>query len=455
MKIIALQAENVKKLTAVHIKPDGNMVEITGKNGQSKTTVLDCIWWALAGKENIQAVPIRKGAEQARIRLDLGELIVTRVFKKDKAGELTTTITVENEKGARFSSPQAMLDGLLGSLTFDPLAFSRMAPKDQFNQLRALVPGVDFEAIDGLNRADFAKRSELNRQALTAAGAASAIPLDENVPERVNVAELVDQLEKAAGHNADIETRKARRTAAQEEVKNGLAALSEITVKAVEEAQRMEADAQAEAVRITKAAKERAAQVILDAQAKAEALTNRVADLQNKLSEAPELPEPMDVAAIRQKVKEAETGNAAADRLEKRNGYLTTLDGLKEQAAALTKAMEAREEDKRAKISAAQLPVEGISFGDGQVLMAGVPFEQASDAEQLRASIAIAMALNPKLRVIRVRDGSLLDEESMKLLGQMADARDYQVWVERVDGSGKVGFVLEDGHVKEQEAVPA
>jgi len=36
----------------------------------------------------------------------------------------------------------------------------------------------------------------------------------------------------------------------------------------------------------------------------------------------------------------------------------------------------------------------------------------------------------------------------MKLLGKMADANDMPVWIERVDSSGKIGFVLEDGHLK-------
>ena len=36
MKIITLTAENIKKLVAVEIKPDGSLVQITGKNGQGK-----------------------------------------------------------------------------------------------------------------------------------------------------------------------------------------------------------------------------------------------------------------------------------------------------------------------------------------------------------------------------------------------------------------------------------
>ena len=54
-------------------------------------------------------------------------------------------------------------------------------------------------------------------------------------------------------------------------------------------------------------------------------------------------------------------------------------------------------------------------------------------------------------RVIRVRDGSLLDEDSMNILAEMAVERDYQIWIERVDSSGKIGFVLEDGHLANEQ----
>jgi len=64
------------------------------------------------------------------------------------------------------------------------------------------------------------------------------------------------------------------------------------------------------------------------------------------------------------------------------------------------------------------------------------------------AQLAIAMAANPALRVIRVRDGSLLDEDAMQMPADAADANDYQIWIERVDNTGEVGFVLEDGHIK-------
>ena len=146
MKIIALEAENLKRLTAVRIAPDGNLVQITGKNGQGKTSVLDAIWWAMAGTSNVQTTPIRKGEDQAIINLDLGDIKVRRKFIAQEDGGYTTSITVENGEGARFLSPQNMLDALVGQLSFDPLAFSRMKPADKVQALRSLVKDFDFDA---------------------------------------------------------------------------------------------------------------------------------------------------------------------------------------------------------------------------------------------------------------------------------------------------------------------
>ena len=80
MRIIRLAAENVKRLVAVEITPKGNVIEITGKNGAGKTSVLDSIWWALAGNRTHQAVPVRQGETEAVISLDLGDIKVRREF---------------------------------------------------------------------------------------------------------------------------------------------------------------------------------------------------------------------------------------------------------------------------------------------------------------------------------------------------------------------------------------
>jgi len=59
MKIIALEAENVKHLRVVNIQPDGSLVIIGGDNAAGKTCVLDSIEYALNGASAIPAKPIR------------------------------------------------------------------------------------------------------------------------------------------------------------------------------------------------------------------------------------------------------------------------------------------------------------------------------------------------------------------------------------------------------------
>jgi hypothetical protein len=424
MKIISLTAENIKKLSAVEIRPDGALVQITGRNGQGKTSVLDAIWWALAGASHIQSTPIRKGADRARIRLDLGEIIVTRTFGKKKTedgseGELTTTITVENADGARFPSPQKMLDSLLGALSFDPLAFSRMEAREQLEMLKQFVPSVDFAAIEKANAEDYGKRTDLNRQAKTLRAQADRMIVGEDVPDQpIDEAALIVQLEEAGQTNASIEQRKGARANA---------------------AQKIEANRSAAASARTDAKK------LLD---QAEALDREAEDLAAKLANAGALPEPIDTSGLRQKIEAARETNRLVSLKTERKKCEAEIARLQAESLALTDAMEKREKVKRDAIASAELPVAGIGFGDGCILLNGLPFDQASDAEQLRASVAIAMAANPKLRVIRVRDGSLLDEDALRLVGEMAEERDYQVWVERVDSSGTIGFVLEDGTLK-------
>ncbi len=108
-------------------------------------------------------------------------------------------------------------------------------------------------------------------------------------------------------------------------------------------------------------------------------------------------------------------------------------------------AIDKKKADALAKV---KFPIDGLGFDDSGVTFYGVPFVQASAAEQLRVSAALAMATDPELRILQVRDGSLLDSDSMAVLEELAAEHDFQVWVEVVDESGSLGIVIEDGSVK-------
>jgi hypothetical protein len=155
-----------------------------------------------------------------------------------------------------------------------------------------------------------------------------------------------------------------------------------------------------------------------------------------------------DTQAIQLKLTEAHEQNRKLATNTARGTLAKTLADKKAEADKLTKAIEAIDERKNKKLSAAKFPVEGLSFGAGEVMFNGLPFAQASDAERMRVSVGMAAAMNPKLRVALVRNGSLLDAQNLALLEKLATEHDLQVWIERVGTADPSAIIIEDGMVK-------
>jgi energy-coupling factor transporter ATP-binding protein EcfA2 len=407
MKIVQLTAENVKKLKVVEITPTSDFIQITGKNGSGKTSVLDSIFWALAGKDGIQDRPIRNGEERARVRLNLGEITVERRFTPNG-----TTLIVENAEGARYPSPQAMLDGLIGELSFDPLAFAHMKPRDQYDELKRVAKiDLDLDAIEGQNKADADRRRDRNREAKEARTRAEAITIkfpDMDAP--IDVKQLLAKIEAASKANAAANNELMR----QERVRHLEAGL----LREVETARKELAQAE---------------------------VNLRV--VQEKIAAFEPIPPVINLRPFHDEIELAEHKNADFRNRAALAELTDRAAQLEADSEAISERIEARNAAKAKALESAAMPIPGLTLGDGRVFLNGVPFDQCSSAEQLRASVAIAMAANPKLRVIRIKDGSLLDDDGLRTIADLAAAQDYQVWVERVDNSGKIGIVMEDGAV--------
>jgi DNA repair ATPase RecN len=412
MKIVELRAERFKRLSAVEISPAGDVVIISGKNGAGKSSVLDAIWLALGGapaaKDSGTTRPVKDGEADALVRLDLGEIVVTRKWTADGG----STLTVEGAKGKKFSSPQTLLDSLVGSLSFDPLAFSRMSPKDQRKALTEAVK-LDFDpdALDQQRKELYDERTATNRELKSLEARLSSMPVPKaGIPEEEeNLSDLLAELKAA---NAEVE-RQAQERRKLEEMRTRAAALKDQIDKL-----RAELAALAE--------QGKAQSALVDSLGECPA----IADIEQRIAGIQE------TNAIVRAAKEYRTVKAAADKVRK-------------ESEALTQKMEGLELEKSQGFERAQFPVKGLAFDAEGVVFNGIPFQQCSSAEQVRIAVAVAAALNPKIRVIRIADGSLLDSSSMAEIERLAHEHDMQIWIERVDESGGVGIVIEDGAVKE------
>lgn len=411
-RITELRAENVKRLVAVQINPRGNLVEISGRNGQGKSSVLDSIAMALGGKAWQGAKPIREGAKTGEINVTLDDgTVITR-----KITEAGGTLTIKSPDGAKYPSPQAMLDKLVGQLTFDPLEFVGMKPVEQRDLLKKLV-GVDTSELDKERAATYQERTVVNRDVTRLEGVVATLRHDADAPAKeVSVAELMTKLSEgeAANKSADDALRQFGFT---RETEAKWAAEVDRLTKQLAETQKLLESAKADVQRADAAASEARGKKV-------------------------------DVAPIREQIAQSENINQRVRANAERAKLLEQLRQVKAQADQLSTRIEKIDADKIERLASAKFPVTGLSFDDAGVKFNGLPFEQASSAEQIRVSVAMGLAMNPALKVLLIRNGSLLDDNALALVADMAEKADAQVWVERVDSSGAVGIVIEDGMVK-------
>ena len=390
--IISLVAENVKKIKAIRIDPKGNLICIGGANGSGKTSTLDAIEMALAGGKSIPTRPLRDGADEGYIILETESLVVTRTFKNGKSN-----ITVKDrQNGLNLSSPQAILDKLCGDLTFDPLAFTRMSKAEGNKTLMSLV-GLDFSQIDAARKAKFDERSFINKEVKAKGAKLSAMKFDDSAPDKeVDVSELSQQMILMSNQKSEYN----RKVKDVEE-------LAEQYTKTQEAIAELEAE--------------------LD-QAKARA--QELFDDGTKMREALDTYKEPNISAVEAQIQNANAINNSVRNNTDIKDLTAEVDTLSAQAQAFTDELKAIDEEKERLIHEAEMPIDGLGFGDDGVTFNGIPFEQCSGAEQLKVSIAMGMALNPELRVLLIRDGSLLDEASLKMVAEMAAEHDYQVFME-------------------------
>lgn len=466
MKVIELKARNIKRIQAVDITPTDNMVVISGRNEQGKTSVLDSIWMALGGAAAAKdtPAPIRKGEKEAEVIVDLGKYKVTRTWT-----EKGSYLKVESPDGARYPSPQALLDDLRGEYTFDLLDFSKAKPVDQKKILMNLT-GLQntLTAIDKEKSNIYAERTMANRELQSAKNILDSMPVPpEDTPEKqVDIKDILAQQAEAQQATLELERMANNIESFRMIEKNGARRLEELSMypQAIqnkyqgekEQAERIyqEAVAMAERVRTeTLRGCELSRDAAIASVEENIALVKK--DIAEAITKGDELAKMYDTTApqlppayYQQKVDEAEAINEHVRQRQAREHQVGYVQEKQKESDRLSMVLKKLEEDKDTIISQANFPIPNLGFDDNGVTYKGVPFIQCSSAERLRVSLAIAMALNPKVKVLRITDGSLLDADNLRIISEMIHEKDYQLWCERVSDNGGVGIVIEDGTVK-------
>jgi DNA repair exonuclease SbcCD ATPase subunit len=405
MKIVSLESQNVKRLKAVRIESNGeSMVVVGGYNEQGKSSVLDSIAMALGGKGQQCDQPVREGEEQAQIVCELdGDLIVELMVKPDGKRNLI----VSSKAGAKYPSPQKMLDKLTGKLTFDPLMFLNLNPRQQLETVKGLV-GIDLDKLDMERNKLYELRTDVGRKGKNAKGELKGCNYTFGIPDQeIDMNELIDDISNKNKENQLYE--------------------------------QIQLDINREELNIN------------NMKIKIGELRNHLDASEKKLQEMNEqklLLKQHDTSGLETLLKESQEKNKQIRDNQRYYHIEKKCKGLKAAYEDLSKKIESIDKQKITMMENANFPVDNLAFDENGLTLKGLPFEQASQAEKLRTSVAMGFAMNPKLKILLIKDGSLLDGRNLQLVKELADESGGQVWIERVGKGEECSVIIEDGEVE-------
>ncbi len=436
MLITALEITDYKRVRKVAITPasDRHVILIGGKNAQGKSSTLDALTAAFGGAKQLAADPVRHGAEEAAIyvELDGGKLTIDRTIAPDGK----TKLEVRDADGA-VRRPQEVLDKLVGARFLDPLAFLALPAKEQRAQLMKLIP--DAERIDTLDQKRaraFDRRTEIGRDLSKAEGELARLP-EVDVGKPIDVVALNGEARRMAEMQRQGDALGAVHARAERDAADANDKLGAVHLQISEIEDRL-AQLRGKVPDLELALKT-AVESAAGAKAKLDAAASQWAGL------APRR-EQLD-ADLKRADEHNRAVYAAEAHLKRRLDAAEAVVKLKADRDDCTKAIETVDRRKADILAAAKLPVEGIAINDDGIELAEVPFAQASASERLRVALALAIAGSPGLNDVWIRDGALLDEDALELVAKHAATAGKRVWIERVGTKDPGVIVIKDGEV--------
>jgi energy-coupling factor transporter ATP-binding protein EcfA2 len=411
--IESLRVQDYKGVREIELTPDGALVIVAGGNGEGKSSFIDAIAEIIDPKGvKLTAKPIRDGAERATAELVTDEFIATRTWTKNDAGKLV----VRTRDGAQYPSAADFMRKVTGAGLFDPIAFVNLPEREQRQQLLARVDlPFDLDQVDTDRKRLYDERTIVNREVTRLEGhlAGFAEPADDVPADEVSAADLLAEADAAREHNAKIiagidhaaQLQTARETAEQ-------------------------------AVRDAEAALARARDAL-------DVATEAETEHLDAIRKAPDL---IDVTAITDRLRDIEATNARVREAKQRAAVADELAATRAEAGRISQAIDAIDAKKVEALAAAAFPVPGLSVDDNGVTYNGIPFKQVNTARQRAVAFELLTAGEPRLRLAQIKDGDLLDADTLAEIRALAEARGFVVLIERDrDESRDVGFVIREG----------
>lgn len=437
-------------------------VELTGRKGTGKSSVLDAIRYGLTNRSDRDYI-VKQGADEAEIIIETDTGLT--IDRRQKAGLDTSDLKLK-ENGLNVPRPQTFLNDIITPLQLNPVEFIQKPITEQNRIILNLIDyqwdmntiqdwfgeipkGVDWHQnilsvlnqIQAENGVYYQTRQQINSEKLfkrkMAEEIAASIPdgFDAAKWEAYDTSAKYQELSKIQQENSRIQRAKmfkdsydnklrgiqADRDIAISNAKDAIAAEREGLEKLIE---RLKAEILAAEDKLTTLdgkmqdkvavaeADYEAAKAKLDADI---GIANEYADRQ-----------PSDTTALQSEIDTAEAMKKHLNEYARMVKTQGEVDRLQEKSDALTEKIELARKLPGQILKEAKIPVEGLTVKDGKPLVNGLPLSNLSDGEKLDLCVDVAISNPTGLQIILIDGTERLDDKSRAALYAKCKAKGLQ-----------------------------
>ena len=416
IKITAFEAENVKRIKAVQLRPDETgLTLIGGRNNQGKTSVLDAIAWALGGNKYRPDAAQRDGSvnpPHLRLRLSNGLMV-------ERKG-VNSSLTVTDPTGRK--GGQQILDEFVEQLALDLPKFMQASDREKADiLLRIIGVGDRLQALDRDIKGMYNKRTTIGQIATAKRKHADEMTVYEDVPdEPVSVSDLIRQQQEILARNGENQRKRSNAYKLQAE-RNALAQ----KVNSLRE----ELDRYTQ--QLMKADKDMTIAFKTAEELQDESTTELESSIRN-------------IEEINRQVRaNLDHAHADAEAIEYAEEY-----------KQLSSQIDQMRSDRMALLNGAHLPLPELDVQDGLLLYRGKHWRDMSGSDQLRVATAIVRQLNPDCGFVLLDKLEQMDLQTLAEFGDWLAQEGLQAIATRVSTGDECQIIIEDGRVADKSPEP-
>lgn len=429
MNIHSATIEAFKNIAKCEFEARGNHIILRGMNGSGKTAILEALTMAFFGKKLLPDDPVMHGQESSKIVWNIGnnEKLIFTITIRVTADNFTLKVIQYGDNGQKMEikSPAGFLEKIMFKDALDPQAFFSKSDKDQLQMLYTILPNLK-EQLDQID-SDIIDVKSVRSRVLSEKQAAevdlSRVEYTPNLPEaEIDPVDLVAELTRANEKNAELEDMQSDRQAAQDQL-SGIAQKKTSIKKQIER--------QAEMIRQMQAQMKESENEFTSLSDTEKSIAEKIATIDKAIQDF----KPVDTADIENRIASVKDTNQKIRDNLRRKELEKRVEDLSAEFSKGLKDIRDLEEKRIEVIKSAQMPIEGLTVGEGCLMFPDpvtgeiVRLNSLSTGQKWRVAVRILAAFLPEngMRVMIVKNVNDLDETNYNAMLAAADELGIQL----------------------------